>query len=272
MPGFIRCASVFLFLGPLLTLPAAQAQQFRVMTTVYQSGEPTPVSRSLTLFHAGKVYDYVDAMDEVILFEPATEQFLILNSRYGLTTKVQQEELRHLLNQARVETERKAATMAGDISPAAKKILASFAFQLAPEFKSEFDEPSNTLKLTGGPLAYTITGTQVERTGLTTAYLEYADWMCQLNYVLHPSPLFPDVRLAVNDALRRRDLFPIRVQLEAEFDQPVMIHAEHSIQHDLGDDGRRLITQWERMLKSPKTKSVVFREYQRLTHDATDAR
>ena len=68
---------------------AARAQDFEVYTRVYdenavaadgKSPLKVPIARSLTMFHAGKAYDYIEAIGEVVVidFDPATPHFSLL--------------------------------------------------------------------------------------------------------------------------------------------------------------------------------------------------
>ncbi|MGH7199902.1 MAG: hypothetical protein ACREJB_04815, partial [Planctomycetaceae bacterium] len=72
----IAAAAVVLSAVPLA------AQEFRIYTRVYDASttgeEPAVVTRSLSLFHAGKVYDYIDTLGEVTVFEPAQDRVHIL--------------------------------------------------------------------------------------------------------------------------------------------------------------------------------------------------
>ena len=90
----------------LLSLPGfLNAQEMRVYTTVRNlrgsavSEDRAPVvARSLTLFHAGKVYDYVEAAKELTIFEPAHHRFTLLSERRRVATEVTQDEVRQFLN------------------------------------------------------------------------------------------------------------------------------------------------------------------------------
>ena len=67
------------------------------------------MARSLTLFHAGKVYDYMenigmDDIGEVVILDPIHNRFVILNSNY-LATRVEFGELRQYLNVGEHEAE-----------------------------------------------------------------------------------------------------------------------------------------------------------------------
>ena len=77
------------------------AQEFRVYTKVWDSGVSTqPVSFSLTLWHAGKVYDVIHSAGEVTILEPAQRRCWIVNSDKNLLTSVDFDELKHLLRGA----------------------------------------------------------------------------------------------------------------------------------------------------------------------------
>ena len=78
----------------LLGSSSAFAQGYRVEGQVYRvapSNEDgqvneTRLSSSVTLFHNGRVYDYVESADEVIIFEPTARRFTILNTARELVT------------------------------------------------------------------------------------------------------------------------------------------------------------------------------------------
>ena len=122
---------------------------------------------------------------------------------------------------------------------------------------------SRLLTLDGGPLQYEVRTVSADRPGVTAAYLEYADRMHQLNYLLHPGPILPEARLALNQSLRGRDRLPAQVELRAEMDPPLRMRAEHSLHFDLNGQDRALIHQWESQLKSSSVREVPLREYQR---------
>ncbi|QDT39806.1 hypothetical protein [Stratiformator vulcanicus] len=248
----------------------ATAQEFRIVTVVYRAGDANPVSRSLTLFRGGKVYDYVGSADEVVVFESSRNEFLILNARQGLVTTVEQEQIRQRLGHVRDETEQYAAELIQQSRPDARRQVELLSFQLAPKFDEHFDDKNGRLQLIGDRVSYTFTGRQLEDARLTQAYLGYADWVSRLNFLLHPTPLLPDVRVEANKALRRYDLFPLRVELQADFEEPLSLSAEHALEHGLKKSDRSMIHQWELLLKSPRVKHVTFREYQRLTLGASD--
>ncbi len=60
------------------------AQELRIYTRIHDlstaAGQKFPDQCSLMLFHAGKVYDYIEPAQEVTVFEPALRRFTILNA------------------------------------------------------------------------------------------------------------------------------------------------------------------------------------------------
>ena len=82
----------------------AEAQGLRVSTVVYdagrldESGREPVVSSNFSLFHTGRVYDYVESAGEVVIFEPALKRFTVLNSARGVYTTIAFAEITRLLD------------------------------------------------------------------------------------------------------------------------------------------------------------------------------
>ncbi len=267
MPRCVRVAALGILASAITG--TADAQELRLFTAVYdvsaQKGNDRPpvVARAATLFHAGKVYDYVDAADEVLIFEPTQRQFRVLSPSRGIVASVAFDEIRQLVKIAREETEKQAEELAGGPSRGADP-GALLRFQLAPRFEETFNAQSGLLKLDGGVLTYEAETAASPRPGIAEAYLDYADWACQLNYLLHPGPLLPEPRLSLNDALRRQNRIPTAVVLKAAAAGGLHLRAEHSTSLELNSRDRDMIYQWESQLKSNATRVVTLREYQRV--------
>lgn len=260
--------AAMLFAIVALAMGSAEAEELRIFTAVYdltaqtKPGEKPPViARAVTLFHAGKVYDYVDLANEVVILEPTARRFRILNPSRGLVTTAAFGEIKAHLNVAREETRRHAETLKGS-DPESAKMAALLTFQLDPRFEESYDEQSGILELKSGPLNYAARTVDAGRPGVATEYVEYADWACQLNYLLHPSPVLPEPRLILNRALKAKDRLPESVELTC----PAIkshLRAEHAVSFDLNDHDLNLIFQWESQLKSETTRVVLLREYQK---------
>lgn len=264
----LRAAVVCAFLG--FAMPAT-AQEFGVYTKVSRVRPPgaglpqaagdAVVSRSISLFHAGKVYDHTG--DEVIIFEPAHDRFTLLNTSRHMATTVHLDEVKQLLKIARQETENHLVQLRQQQTPSAAEALEQIGFTLDPAFDETLDAAGTRLKVASRHLQYDVTCTRPKSPEVVDAYLRYADWAARLNYVLHPHVLFPETRLALNASLRRKKLLPVEVELRAQIGTPIHLRAQHQFHWELDGQHRALINGWEQLLKGQTTRHVTFQEYQR---------
>lgn len=264
----------------LLAANAAGAQDFRVYTRVFdqssvQSAQPgsTPqpqvVARSLSLFHAGRVYDALDEIGEVVIFDPANTQFMLLNTNRSMATTIEFKQVQSLLEQARQAYRDSAERQTNSGEAAAMK------FQLDPSFSEQFDAKGPHLSLVSPHMRYAVRCAPIEpeRADVVDVYLRYADWASRLNFVLHPNVLLPEGRIALNASLREKRMLPLTVDLRSETGIPIARRAEHQIEWKLTDNDRALIHRWESMLSdSRKTTHVTIHEYQRALLDSRTAR
>jgi len=221
-------------------------------------------SHSVTLFHAGKVYDYIDEIGEVTIFEPAHSRFTLLDTNRKMATTVEFDEIKHLLKIARRETEEHVVRLEKNGSPNSLKVAGPLRFQLNPRFNEHFDATKKQLTLSSRYLRYQARCAEVNSPEIVDVYLRYADWICKLNYVLHPHLLLPEPRLALNASLLRKRLIPVEVDLRAEFENPLHLRAEHRFHWELNRTDRSVITRFETMLKKKTTRRLTFQEYQRV--------
>jgi hypothetical protein len=264
-----RCWLLVLLLGLLLVRESA-AQDFRIYTRVYDAGtaenvRPTVIGSSLSLFHAGKVYDHVENEyeSEVIIFEPAHQRFTILSTSRSLATTDHFDEIKRKLKLARnVTTDHLDALLAQKPAPAADAIQ-KIKFPIDPAFKTTHESGANAITCESKFLTYKVRCADVEEPKTTDVYLNYADWTARLNYVLHPHALYPEPRLALNGILRSAGKMPVEVELTSSIGMPIHLRAEHQIHWKLDSTDRSLIHEWESLLKSSNTRQVTFQEYQR---------
>lgn len=242
------------------------AQELRVYTRVYEldaKEDNQPIVRSQTVFHAGKVYDAIPAAGEVTILELAHRRIWILNPNKGCIASVDFDELRHMLRTVEDRFAQYLPELERQTNGPLEQ-LESLRFQLRPVFEVEFDAGKNRLRLLSKYVTYEVDGQVCDRPDALEAYLTYADWTCQLNYVLHPQPLLPKVRLELNEQLRRHKLMPTRVTLRAKLERPLSLRAEHSLDWTLDSRDRQSIQKWESLLRDPKLQKVSLSEYQRI--------
>ncbi len=243
---------------------SADAQEFRVYTKVYSlaqnpKNKPVVIARSLSLFQAGLVYDYILPAGEVVVFDMGNRRFTLLNKSTTLATVVTFDELEQLLRKSRTETERYLNQLkrAND-----QKSIAALRFQLDPKFSEQIDLKNLRLKLSSSTLGYDVTCASPKVPEAVATYLRYADWTARLNHILHPHAFLPGPRIALDRTLREKKWLPISVELRTSPGTPIL-RAEHQFDWTLDSRDRKLIDGWKKMLSDRRTRRVKFREYQR---------
>lgn len=260
----------FLAAAMIVTLGSTSfAQGLRISTHVYDISKAdvrTPaqiVSSSLSLCHNGRVYDYVDAADEVVIFDPVEKRFTILNNTRGLSSRPTFDEIRHLLDSVEPKTQRYIEEQLASGSPDAQRISESIRFQLNPKFTQTFDPMRGTLVLSSPSFTYRVETRKWNDREQVERYLTYADWMARLNAVLHPGSLLPGPRMALNESLRKQaDRMPVSVELDLRPNEQFRLRAEHQLTQKLSDDDNQRVARWEETLNSKSVKEVPFRSYQ----------
>lgn len=244
-------------LAALLFASAAAAQDFRVYTTIRETGSDAVLSRSQTLFHAGRSYDHIEAVGEVVIGDPAHRRFTILRGGH-VGTRVSFDEV----NQFRRAGERETRAYAKQLVEAGEDpaVAAALVFQLDPKFAAAA-EPGR-VALTADSWRYAVATAEPPSPGLTAAYLDYADRAAGLNYVLHPQSFHPAPREALNERLRDAGRLPTRVELEVAVGRPVRLTAEHRFEWALHPYDRSQIQNWTRLAESDAVEWVSFREFQ----------
>lgn len=257
----------------LLVLTASAslyAQGYRVEGQIYRIDNPDPaghgtetrLSSSVTLFHNGRVYDYVESADEVIIFEPTARRFTILNTARELVTNADFDEIRHLMTSRRKESHQYLKELAQSGRQDADRISRNLQFQLAPKFQTEFDAAGGQLTMTSDAWKYRVRTHAWQDADQIEEYLEYADWIAQLNYILHPSSMFPEPRMELNRKLRELHRMPTSVVLDLNPQEPLMLRADHKFIAQLTADDRHLIQVWDAAVRTDSLRRLSLRRYQ----------
>jgi len=251
-------------------LSSAMAQGLRVEAQVYRIDRAqsngrtaeTRISNSVTFFHGGRVYDYVESADEVIIFEPTARRFTILNTARELVTTADFDEIKHLMKSHRAEAKRYLQEFRESGRPNADKVVRSLQFQLAPEFDTKFDSANGLLTMNSATWKYRVQTHAWQDAHQVKEYLSYADWISQLNYVLNPANMFPEPRMLLNSKLRELGRMPTAVSLDLEVDESQGLRAEHKFINELTADDRHLIQAWDSAARGGSLRKLSLRSYQ----------
>ena len=246
---------------------ASFGQGLRISTHVYDIEKAAVpgkmVSSSLSLCHNGRVYDYVDAADEVVIFDPVERRFTILNKSRGLSTSLTFDEIRHKMNSLEPRTTKYIQELRAAGTTSSARAADAIDFQLHPVFEQSFDPMKETLVLTSSTLTYRVETRKWDEADQVERYLAYADWTARLNFILHPNSLLPEPRIALNEALRKlKDRMPISVELDLRPNDTLHLRAAHQLTSNLSADDHQRIENWESDLQSKDIETVAFLRYQ----------
>lgn len=249
----------------------AQGQDLSVSTrlvqkTVSETGatQEEVLVRSLTLFHATRVYDYLQGAQEVMIFDVPQKKFLILHLGRKLATEITQDEVRQFLELASAQVRERIKTASDEGAPERVREIQVLQMQLQPTFEEVPQPRENLLNLHSPVLDYHVEYLPAEE-GVVTGYLRYADAICELNSVLHPHALLPAPRQYLNQQLRTKNGVPRSVELTIQSESPICLKAEHKWTWKLSPTDRQLIHHWETLLKSGDLRTIPFREFQHQT-------
>ena len=224
----------------------ANAEDFHISNKLYFPDEQ-PVE-SITLFHTGKVYDFLKTPRETIIFDPARDQVLILDPDRQLKTQITTGEI---------------STQIGRLREAGKQHKRPLiSFTAAPKFSETLDPKTGTLKLASRWMSYEVKTKAPDNPQVAKQYCQFADWLAQLNALLNP-PTMPFPRLALNEVLRQRQELPSEITLtlipEERRHKETVIRSEHNIQMTLSRSDLQQIEEAHKQLHT--FAEVGFDEY-----------
>jgi hypothetical protein len=241
----LAAALVFIF-GLALGQSFALAADFRVENTVYVQGQTAPVSRGVTIFQVGLVYDFLDEPGEIIIFDKAHRRFILLDTGRRVRSEISMDDVQNFVNRVKQR-------LAGHPSPNVKWLA-------DPVFDESFNAQSSELTLKGPALTYQAR-VQAADSESAAQYHEFSDWYAKFNLALDPKSRPPFPRMQLNDAIERHQGIAKEVHLTiASSGTPTKVTSRHQIatRLDASDMNRTAEAQDDMQ----RFKAVSFREYQ----------
>lgn len=184
----------------------------RVESELFVDGREQPAARSLTLFHEGVAWDFLELPNEtasggmklveIVLHDPARERVVVIDPVRGRKT-----EIPHL------RLERLSISLAKWARSSDDRLV---RWAGGPDFTAGFAEQSERLELAGPRVRYTVTHAAAESPAAAGTYRRFADTAILLKALLHPGGIPPFPRLAVNRRLEAAAAIPTEVTLEMD--------------------------------------------------------
>lgn len=201
----VTCLGVVACRGAAADPGAGDPCELRVESEIYASGAE-PVARSLTLFHAGVAWDFLEAGTkvggEIVLHDPARERVVVIDPNRHLKTQVDLIRLERLsvslAKWARANDDRLVRWAGG------------------PDFASGFTADEEQLELVGPRVRYAVAFEEAPCREAAGRYRRFADTAILLKALMTPGGIPPFPRLAVNQRVEAAGAIPREVMLEIE--------------------------------------------------------
>jgi len=186
----------------------------RVESEVYVNDETEPVTRSLTLFCNGIVWDFLEAPAgkdragpgagpaEIVLHDPVRERVVVIDPGRNVKTQVDS-----------IRLERLGVSLASWARKADDRLI---RWAGGPDFGDGFKEEQARLELVGPRARYEVEFAAAPSPEAAQGYRRFADTAILLKALLHPGGIPPFPRLAINRRVSSAGGIPTLVTLEID--------------------------------------------------------
>lgn len=186
----------------------------RVESELYMGSAAEPVARSLTLFHEGVAWDFLDLpasdaektepmqLAEIVLHDPARERIVVIDPVRKLKTEI-----------PLIRLERLSVSLARWARESDDRLV---RWAGGPDFAAEIEDVEGQLELTGPRVRYAVDHVEAPSPEAAETYRRFADTAILLKALLQPGGIPPFPRLALNERLEDEAAIPAEVRLEIE--------------------------------------------------------
>ncbi|MCE9632053.1 MAG: hypothetical protein K8S94_15230 [Planctomycetia bacterium] len=185
--------------------------EMRVESELFAADGDRPVAHSLTLFHEGVAWDFLElpssrkgdmALGEIVLHDPARERVLVIDPVRHLKTQVDL-----------IRLERLSVSLAKWARSSDDRLV---RWAGGPDFASGFTQTADGIELVGPRVKYAVAYEEAPSKEAAGTYRRFADTAILLKALLHPGGIPPFPRLAVNRRLEDVGAIPAEVTLEID--------------------------------------------------------
>ena len=210
----IVVATVWLGRNVLAEAPAQLQDrpcELRVESDLFSAGGDEPIARSLTLFHQGVAWDFLEIVDadtktaaigEIVLHDPARERVVVIDPVRHVKTQVDM-----------IRLERLSVSLAKWARSNDDRLV---RWAGGPDFTAGFTEEDERIELVGPRVRYAVAYEEAPCPEAAGNYRRFADTAILLKALMQPGGIPPFPRLAVNRRLEDAGAIPSEVTLEIE--------------------------------------------------------
>ena len=193
------CRLFLAVLMALLVSTSAWAADFRVESKVFAGDEKETISENTTLFHGGKIYDFLAKPTEITVYDLPRSRILLLSPSRGLQTELTVESLQEF--SAKLQE-----WSASQADPLLK-------FSARPQFEQQLNESTREASFNSQLVTYRVVTQKAKSEEIAHQYRQFCDLSGRLNGLVNPGGLPPFPRLEVNRALDESRQLPEEVHL-----------------------------------------------------------
>jgi hypothetical protein len=176
----------------------ARATDYRIESEVFVNERPEAVSRNVTLFRAGLVYDYLSQPESVTIFDARSGRFVLIDPAARVQTEIATDDVAAFNDELKLR------------AAAHKDPL--LRFMADPQFKVTSPQP-NLLVLSAPNMTYRIKTIRGKDAAALRQYIEFSDWYARLNTLVNVGSPPPFTRIAINQTLARQGAIPTDVEV-----------------------------------------------------------
>lgn len=201
--------------GPEEPAPFPAEVAMRVESDLFKGNEKQ-VARTVTLFHEGVAWDFLETavtpaakgtapamkLVEIVLHDPLRERVVLIDPVRRIKTEV-----------STVQLERLASSLAKWARSSDDRLV---SWAGGPDFTEGFAEDADSITLTGPRARYAVKHTAATTPEQAESYCRFADTAILLKALMQPGGMPPFPRLAINRQLARAGAIPTEVTLEVE--------------------------------------------------------
>ena len=186
----------------------------RVESELFVGSADEPMARSLTLFHEGVAWDFLELpaaeaaegepmqLAEIVLHDPARERIVVIDPVRKLKTEI-----------PLIRLERLSVSLARWARDSDDRLV---RWAAGPDFAAEIEDVEGQLELTGPRVRYAVDHVEAPSPEAAETYRRFADTAILLKALLQPGGIPPFPRLALNERLEDEAAIPAEVRLEIE--------------------------------------------------------
>lgn len=223
----------------------AGAQEFRLESQMYVTGQDRPVADNLTLFSDHLIHDFSFAPDgsqtliEIAIYDASRRRFVLVDVAREVRVEVEKFSAVQMLEQLR-------ATLGED--PAE-------AWLVRPGFRETIDLDAKRIALDGTRVHYDAKCDTCTDAAVQARLYEFLDQFTLLG-ATDPRRFPPFARMQFNQALKKNGLIPVEVQLKIDSNElserGLQAHSRHNLVYQLSSADRERIEQARKLVLSSK--------------------